>query len=70
MYSNGMTLNKERVPLPTVEQSIACIEATDYRLVHRTRGYYVFRSETRGLHARELSFTIRELRDAYRGIGF
>jgi len=62
--------NKKRNSLPTVKQSIAHIEATDYKLMHRKRGLYIFRSETRPLHARELAFTMRELRDAHRGIGF
>jgi hypothetical protein len=61
-----MTLNKERVPLPTVEQSIARIEETDYKLVHRSRGYYLFRSDTRPPHCRTLSFTLAELRCAFK----
>ena len=52
--------------LPTVEQCITRVQETDYRLVHRSRGSYLFRSDKRPAHCRELWFSLRELRDTFR----
>jgi len=59
--------NKTREPLPTVEQCIAYIESTDYKLMHRSRGWgYWFKSPTRALHCQELKFSLGELRHAFK----
>ena len=56
--------------MPTVNQCIAYIETTGYKLISRCSRYYLFKSDTRLSYCKEIAFTIRELRDAYKGIGF
>lgn len=53
-----------RPPLPKVDDCIAYIESTDYRLVVRGR-VYRFHSENRPPEFRTIVFTLTELRHAY-----
>jgi hypothetical protein len=61
-----------KTQLPTVEQCIAYIERTDYKLTNRGRVWlsksplYIFKSPTRAPHCQELCFNLTELRDAFR----
>ncbi len=60
------TTKRNNLILPTVEECIAYIESTDYKLTRRGRGWYIFESSTRPPHCRELTFSLAELRDAWK----
>ena len=63
-------MNKERVPLPTVEQCIKYLNDLGWRTVCRYKWTYAFVKDGAPPHLTPMWFSLHELRDAYRGIGF
>lgn len=59
-------MNKERVPLPTIEQCIEYINNLGWKTVVRTRGWYAFKKEGAPLHLTPMHWNLNELRDAFR----
>ena len=62
--------NKERKPLPTVEQCIAYMNGLGWRTVLRKNFSYAFVNNNAPPHLTPMWFSLGELRDAFRGIGF
>ena len=63
-------MNKERVPLPTVEQCVKYLNDLGWRTVIRKNFSYAFVKDNAPPHLTPMWFSLHELRDAYRGIGF
>lgn len=48
-----------------VDECIRYIEACGWKLMRRTTGYYAFRNPNATIDLREMTFTLKELREAY-----
>ena len=60
----------KRTDLPTVEQCIAYLNGLGWRTVIRQKFSYAFVNNNAPPHLTPMWFSLKELRDAYRGIGF
>ena len=52
--------------VPTVKQAIEKVEATGWKLYNQARNWYVFENPDAPIEFRVLTFSLKELRDAYR----
>jgi hypothetical protein len=60
----------KRNDLPTVEQCVAYMASLNWRLTCRHKWTYAFANPNAAAHITPMWFNLKELRDAYRGIGF
>lgn len=60
----------KRTDLPTVEQCIAYMASLNWKLTGQYKWTYVFSHPSVAAHCNPMWFSLKELRDAYRGIGF